>query len=61
MAISRIETSVVRSGNDAVYGNGADGDVTISGTVTLTRDMHYNTLTVPLGHILLTSGFKVFV
>jgi hypothetical protein len=61
MAISRIENNAVRSGNDAVYGRGTDGNGVISGTVTLTRDMHYENLNVPLGNILLTAGFKVFV
>jgi hypothetical protein len=61
MPISRIEQSVARIGNDSVYGTGLDGDVTISGTVTLTKDMYYNNLTVPLGNVLLTDGFRVFV
>ena len=52
---------VQRAGNDQVYGNGADGDVTISGTVTLTSDKYYNSLTVPLGTFLYTAGFRVFV
>jgi hypothetical protein len=50
-----------RIGNDSVYGTGIDGDVTISGTVTLTKDMYYNNLTVPLGNVLLTDGFRIFV
>lgn len=50
-----------RKGNDWVYGTGSDGDVTISGTVTLTSDKYYNNLTVPLGNVLLTNGFRVFV
>jgi len=29
----------------AIYGDGSDGDVTVSGTTTMTRDMHYNNLT----------------
>jgi hypothetical protein len=40
MAIQRIESSVVSEGNDAIYGNGADGDVVITGTVTLTSDRY---------------------
>lgn len=42
-------------------GNGVDGDVTISGTTTLTRDMAYNNLTIGASGILITNGFKVFV
>jgi hypothetical protein len=41
-------------------GDGTDGDVTIAGTVTLTRDMYYLTLTVPNTAILDTAGFRVF-
>ena len=61
MPIQRYETSPTALGNDWVYGTGADGDVTISGTVTLTSDKYYNNLTVPLGNVLLTNGYKVFV
>lgn len=50
-----------RTGNDWVYGTGSDGDVTISGTVRLTSDKYYNTLNVPLGNILYTNGYRVFV
>lgn len=42
-----------------VYGNGYDGAATIAGTVTLTRDMQYTTLTVNAGAILITAGFRV--
>lgn len=52
---------VQKVGNDAVYGTGIDGDVTITGTVTLTSDKYYNNLTVPLGNVLLTNGFRIFV
>jgi hypothetical protein len=61
MPISRIEPNVVSVGNDAVYGSGVDGNITISGTVTLTSDKYYNNLIVPLGNVLLTNGFRVFV
>jgi hypothetical protein len=44
------------------YGDGSDGDVDIGvGTTTLTRDMYYNNLTVPVGGVLSTAGFRVFV
>lgn len=43
------------------FGNGSDGNVTISGTVTLTRDMYYNDLTIPGGTTLNPNGFRVFV
>lgn len=51
--------SATTNGN---YGDGSDGDVTISsGTTTLTRDMLYNNLTINAGAILATAGFRVFV
>jgi len=42
------------------WGDGSDGNVTISGTVTLTRDMFYDTLTVPNTAILKTANYRVF-
>ena len=39
----------------------SDGDVTISWTVTLTRDMYYNNLTVPASTTLLTDWYSVAV
>lgn len=43
------------------FGDGSDGNVTISaGTTTLTRDMYYNNLTLT-GGTLVTAGWKVFV
>ena len=44
-----------------IYGDGSDGDVTISGTTTLSRDMYYNTLLVDNGGTLKMNGYKVFV
>lgn len=41
------------------FGNGADGDVTISSPTTLTRDMYYNNLTV--NSTLTTNGFIIHV
>lgn len=43
-----------------LYGDGSDGDVTISGTVTLTRDMYYDTLIVPSGAILQPGGCRIY-
>lgn len=43
----------------AYFGNGSDGNVTISATTTLTRDMYYNNLTV--NNTLITDGYKIFV
>jgi hypothetical protein len=45
---------------DFEFGDGSDGDVTISaGTTTLTKDMFYNSLVVT--GTLVTDGFRVFV
>lgn len=43
------------------FGTGADGDVTISSNTTLTRDMHYNNLTVNATFTLNTDGYSVYV
>lgn len=43
------------------FGDGSDWNVTISGTVTLTRDMFYNNLTLSDWSILKTNGYKIFV
>lgn len=44
------------------WGDGSDGDVTISsGTTTLTRDMYYNNLTISGTGSLATAGWRVFV
>ena len=49
-------------GNDSVYGSGIDGTVVIASTlVSISRDMHYDNLTVNLGCHLNTNGFRVFV
>lgn len=43
------------------FGDGSDGNVTISsGTTTLTRDMYYNNLTITGGQIIV-AGYRVFV
>ena len=45
----------------AYYGFGFDGDVTISGTVTLTRNMQYNNLIITATGRLKPAGFRVCV
>ena len=42
------------------YGDGSDGDVTISSNQTLTRDMYYRNLTINSGAILITGGYRIF-
>jgi hypothetical protein len=48
-------------GDDPWYGDGSDGDVTISVNTTLTRDMVYNNLTVDVGVVLSPDGYRIFV
>jgi len=43
------------------FGDGSDGDVTISTDTTLTRDMYYNNLTINAGVTLHTNGYRIFV
>ena len=53
-----------RTGNDAIYGQGTDGNVTVfsyQGYIVLTRDMYYNNLWVQGGTYVYTQGYKVFV
>lgn len=44
--------------NQGIYGDGSDGDVTVSGAMNLIRDMYYDNLTVS-GQIV-ANGFRVF-
>jgi hypothetical protein len=48
-------------GLDTLFGNGSDGDVTISSTTTLTRDMYYRNLTIAPGQMLDGGGYRIFV
>lgn len=43
------------------FGDGNDGDATISGNTSLTADVFYNNLTVNTGITLTTAGFRLFV
>lgn len=43
------------------FGDGSDGNVTISTTVTLVRDMFYNNLTLTTGCVLKPASFRIFV
>ena len=44
-----------------LYGDGSDGDVTVSVDTTLVRDMYYDNLVVNAGVRLSTGGFRLFV
>lgn len=45
----------------SIFGNGSDGDVTISANTDLTRDMFYNNLTINAGVTLNAKGYRIFV
>lgn len=46
---------------NAIFGDGSDGDVTISASTTMTREQHYNNLTIGTTGILKPRGFRIFV
>jgi hypothetical protein len=48
-------------GVDAIFGDGSDGNQTISSNTTLTRDMYYQNLTVNSGITLNPGGYRIFV
>jgi hypothetical protein len=43
------------------FGDGSDGDVTVSGSVTLSRDMYYNNLILSSDAALDCRGYRIFV
>ena len=49
------------AGEYSIFGDGNDGDVTLSENTTLTRDMFYNNLTIPSGIVLYPNGWRIFV
>lgn len=69
--IRKINTKFSRSkaeqtltaGVDEMFGDGSDGDVTITSgqTIYLSNDMYYQNLTVQSGAVLFTNGFRIFV
>lgn len=50
-----------RLNSEDIYGDGSDGDVTISTNTTLARDTYYNNLTINSGFTLNPGGFRIFV
>jgi len=46
---------------EAIFGDGSDGDVTISSNTSLSRDMFYNNLTINNGFTLNPNGYRIFV
>lgn len=47
--------------NQDIYGDGSDGDVTISGDTSLSSDMFYDDLTINTGVTLNPNGYRIFV
>ena len=45
----------------SIFGDGSDGDVTLTENTVLNRDMYYNNLTIPEGIVLYTAGHRIFV
>src|SRR5215217_6400537 len=48
-------------GFDALFGDGSDGDQTISSNTALNRDTYYHDLTIDPGMTLNPGGFRIFV
>lgn len=44
-----------------LFGDGSDGDVTISSNTTLSRDMYYRNLTIDSGAIVAPGGYRIFI
>ena len=45
----------------SLFWDGSDGDVTISGNTSLSKDMYYNNLTVNNSIVLTSNGYRIFV
>jgi hypothetical protein len=56
-----VDTNFNSRGGLAIYGPGTDGNVIITGTVVMNRDMYYNNLTILGSAQLDTNGYRVFV
>lgn len=51
----------IRDHQHCYWGDGSDGNVYISGTVELQREMYYNDLTLTKNSRLITNGHRVYV
>ena len=57
-----VTNSIIQSLEPIFFGDGSDGDVTITTPTSLTRDMLYNNLTISgATGVLATNGYRVFV
>lgn len=54
-------TFAVNPADGGLFGDASDGDATIAVNTTLARDMFYDNLTVDVGVVLNTGGFRIFV
>ena len=61
ITVQMLQPAVAGRLGPPTFGDGSDGDVTISSTTNLTRDMYYSNLTVSASGVLNTAGFRVFV
>lgn len=52
--------STTIASDQGLFGDGSDGNVTISATTTLSRDMYYNNLTINSGITLFSGGYRIF-
>lgn len=58
---ANIDTAINTLQKIQFFGDGSDGNVTVSTTVTLNRDMYYNNLTITTGGKIITNGWRVHV
>lgn len=56
-----LQTAVTGSQGAISFGDGSDGDVTLSSNTTLTADKYYDNLTIPSGVTLNPGGYRIFV
>jgi hypothetical protein len=69
VALGKLQAQITAGGGDGgvnttdltLFGDGSDGNVTISSNITLTRDVYYNDLTMAAGGSITTAGFRIFV
>ncbi len=60
-ALPEREFGDVQFDGEMLFGNGEDGDVTISADTSLSEDMYYSNLTIDSGKTLNPNGWRVFV
>lgn len=44
-----------------IFGDGSDGDLTVTGTTTLTSDVQYDNVTIDSGGVLNPAGYRVYI